>query len=144
MKFLFFFLLFLISHLALADAKLIKPILESNDELFMALLSEDQKLVSVAAEKLSNVISLSKDSKLILIAADLKNISIKKSKTENLASYSKFMEGFLPLAKGHGLGTDHSVYYCPMVKKYWLQNNKVHKKTQNVFAQEMLECGGKA
>lgn len=143
MKVLFFGLLFLISNLALADAKLIRPILETNDELFGALLGEDQKLVSTAATKLLTKINNSKDTKLIAAAADLKKISEKKSKTENLAFYSNFMEGFLPLAKGHGLGNEYSVYYCPMVKKYWLQNNKDYKKTQNVFAQEMLECGGK-
>lgn len=143
MKTLFFGLCFLISNLALADAKLIKPVLETNDELFGTLLGVDQKLVSKAASKLLTTISNTKDIKLIAVAGDLKKISDKKSKTENVETYSKFMEGFLPLAKGHGLGDKHSVYYCPMVKKYWLQNTKLHKKTQNVFAQEMLECGGK-
>lgn len=144
MKALFVGVCFLISYLAMADAKLIKPVLETNDELFGTLLGEDQKLVSNAASKLLTKISNTKDTKLIAVAGNLKKISDKKSKSENLEIYSKFMEGFLPLAKGHGLGDQHSVYYCPMVKKYWLQNNKLHKKTQNVFAQEMLECGGKA
>ena len=143
MKTMVLCLLMMISHLALADAKLMKPILESNDVLFTALLGTDQKVVSSSAAKLVAKIIQGKDRKLIATTPDLKKISAKNSKAQNLELYANFMDGFLPLAKEHGLGDDYLVYYCPMVKKYWLQNSKVHKKTQNVYAQEMLECGGK-
>jgi len=143
MKTLFSCLFFLSSQRAVADAKFIKPILESNDALFASLLGDDQKLVATSASQLLVKINATKDKKLNSISTSLKKITDKNSKKDNLDLYSKFMEGFLPLAKEHGLGNEYLVYYCPMVKKYWLQNNKLFKKTQNVFAQEMLECGGK-
>ena len=37
--------------------------------------------------------------------------------------------------------SDYNLYYCPMVKKHWLQNSKKMAKVHNPYAPDMKSCG---
>lgn len=120
-------------------------VLNANDQLFDTLLGKDQSKVELAAKALSDAIHSTKSADLKDLRA-IKNLldGIKGSNTkdQNLEVYSKVVPQIVELVKvikPEGF----SVYYCPMVKKEWIQNEKKHSGVKNVFAQEMLECGGK-
>jgi hypothetical protein len=144
MKFAFATLLLSLSLFAFASTSPMSESLSANDALFNALLGTDQKVVGVSARSLVASVQKLKAPELAQAQKALESISEKNTKEANLNSYSTFMEAYLPYAKKKGLDSDHQVFYCPMVKKYWFQNQKMHSGIKNVFAQEMLECGEKA
>ena len=43
----------------------------------------------------------------------------------------------------YDLGSDYNVYYCPMVRKKWIQNSTKHAGVKNPYAPEMPNCGRK-
>lgn len=55
----------------------------------------------------------------------------------NLASKSIYEV----LVSGNGLAKKYSQYYCPMVKKTWIQNSVKMTKVHNPYAPEMPHCG---
>lgn len=129
-----------------SDKKSLLEVLKSNDGLFNDFLKDDQKKVEEAArlleEKLEKITSSELESlKKARIA--LSKITKGKSKSENLEFYSEFVPSLVESVKNHASDSDYKIYYCPMVKKYWVQNEKTNSSVRNVFAQEMLECGSK-
>jgi hypothetical protein len=139
MKFVMMICLMFFSTLGFASAK---KLLDSNNDLFTALLGKDQEKVFLSAKKFVSTVKSEKTTELKDGLKYLEQISNKKTKDENIALYSQFMDTFFPYAKKAGLGDEYKVYYCPMIKKYWIQNGKM-SEVRNVFAQYMLECGGK-
>jgi len=96
------------------------------------------------AEELYQAITKAKSSNvkgLVTAASSLTKIKNKLSKDENLAFYHEFMKNFAEVIKKSNVSKTHAVLYCPMVKKYWVQNITQSRNVKNVFAQDMLECG---
>ncbi|MFZ4715277.1 MAG: hypothetical protein ACOYL6_16260 [Bacteriovoracaceae bacterium] len=118
-------------------------VLKINDELFNALLGTDQKIVEMSSKSLSGVLAKSTYPELSKLSTLLKNFKASNTKAKNIEVYSDFMPSFIEVFKKNNINTNYEIYYCPMVKKYWIQNSKKMPKVQNVFAQDMLECGEK-
>jgi len=120
----------------------LKRILSANDELFEALLGKDQGKVESAAASLLNELSAisSPELKHLTQGQALATIKKENTKTRNLESYSKFMSHLAPALKVTKVD-GYAVYFCPMIQREWVQNEKRHAGVRNVFAQEMLECG---
>lgn len=131
-----------VAHEGSDHSSILLPILEANDKLFQALLKDDQGEVEKAARGLTEKLTAS-GKEGIRAAEHLKPIAKTNSKEKNLEHYSAFMPVLLKEFKGAKMKSDYEVYHCPMVKKSWIQNKKTTSGVKNVFAQEMLECGGK-
>lgn len=129
-----------------SDLKLLKIILKKNDELYNALLRDNQAEVAKYANRLStdlkgvNSIDLRT---LKLSSAALLKISKANTKDQNLKLYDEFIPSLVDLVKKFHPDSNYQIYYCPMVKKSWLQDQRTNSSVKNVFAQDMLECGGK-
>lgn len=131
-----------VAHEGADHSSVLLPVLEANDKLFQALLKDDQGEVEKAAKGLSEKLTASgKDG--VKAAGLLKPISKTNPKEKNLEHYSAFMPELVKEFKSAKIKGDYEVYYCPMTKKSWIQNKKTVSGVKNVFAQEMLECGGK-
>lgn len=119
-------------------------VLEKNDALFSEFLMASPQALEKRASELHQAIAKAKsqDVKGLLAAAgNLTKIKNKLSKDDNLALYHEFMKNFAEVIKKSNVSKTHAVFYCPMVKKYWVQNITQNRDVKNVFAQEMLECG---
>ncbi|MBL7664272.1 MAG: hypothetical protein JNM93_04010 [Bacteriovoracaceae bacterium] len=116
-------------------------VLEANQELFSTLLKNDQSQLEIASNKLREVIA--KSSSKEIKALNLGNMAKAKNKSQNIEIYGQFLPKLIEVFKQNNINQNYAIYYCPMVKKYWIQNIKIQSKVQNVFAQDMLECGEK-
>lgn len=131
-----------IAHQGADHSSALLPVLEANDKLFLALLKDDQSEVEKAAKGLSDKLSAAGEDGL-KAAEHIKPITKSNTKEKNLEHYSVFMSVLVKEFKEAKMKSDYEVYYCPMTKKSWIQNKKTASGVKNVFAQEMLECGGK-
>lgn len=115
----------------------------ANDKLFNALLGADQAQVEKAAKEMATLLQKDKTSQLKGLKENLKSlkaISKKNTKDKNLELYEKITPALVAMRRT-GQVDNYEVYYCPMVKKHWVQNVKTTPGVKNVFAQYMLECG---
>lgn len=119
-------------------------VLKKNDALFNELLKPSPQALEKLAGELYQAIVKAKTSSvkgLVAAASSLTKIKNKLSKEENLELYHAFMKDFIEVVMKSDVSSTHAVFYCPMVKKYWVQNITQSRDVKNVFAQEMLECG---
>lgn len=122
----------------------VSGVLLKNDELFNALLKKDNALVENKALELSELIKKSSSKALTSLkvqAEGLKTIKKNNSPEKNLEAYDKFLKPLIDIVKQYDVGPKFNVYYCPMVKKSWIQSIDTNKEVKNVFAMDMLECG---
>jgi hypothetical protein len=116
-------------------------VLAANQELFSTLLKNDQSQVEMVGNKLREIIA--KSSSKEIKNFNLGNLAKTKNKSQNIEIYGQFLPKLIEVFKLNNINQNYAIYYCPMVKKYWIQNIKIQSKVQNVFAQDMLECGEK-
>lgn len=130
--------------LNVTDKKVVVGILKKNDELLNAFLKKDSKGVEKIAIELNN--QLSKLNTEVLNstkkqASKLLEIKATNSNEKNLISYEQFLKPLVEVVKANDVGNRFNIFYCPMVKKSWIQDIEVNKDVKNVYAMDMLECG---
>lgn len=121
----------------------VEDVFGANDKLFNALLGTDQSKVEQAAKELAAILQKDNSAKLKAVKANIKSLqemTAKNSKEKNIELYDKVAAPLVTLRREGKVGP-YEIYYCPMVKKYWVQNQKTTPDVRNVFAQYMLECG---
>lgn len=141
MKLTLFAFSLLLSGMAVAGQ--VEDAFKANDKLFNSLLGTDQTQVEKAAQELATLIEKDKTPQLKGLKDGLKSlkaISKANTKEKNLELYQGVVPSFVTLRRT-GKVENYEVYYCPMIKKYWVQNQKNTPVVRNVFAQYMLECG---
>jgi hypothetical protein len=136
------------NHPALSPAEknLFLQVLKKNDELYNSLLKANQDDVEKSARTLAGLLKKSGAENIGPLSKTLPaldKISGKNSKETNLKAYEEFLPPLIELVKTHKPDSNYQIYYCPMVKKNWIQDQRTNSTVKNVFAQEMLECGGK-
>ena len=74
----------------------------------------------------------------------LGEISTSDNIRKNQEAFSTISQAFHVVLTKHAGNENYARYYCPMVKKYWLQNiKKTAGNTQNIYAaKSMPSCGG--
>lgn len=121
-------------------------VLRQNDSLYQELLKDKPQSLEKNAKALHELIVGSKGAWTAnLKQSSQKLLSIKndQQKQANLAQYQDFLPSLIELVRKYEGAKEFNIYYCPMVKQYWLQNSQTTPTIKNVFAQEMLECGSK-
>lgn len=145
MKKQFIFLLaFLVSAIAFSADKIASPIGSAYEAIGSALSKDslaDAKEHAVhlaqAAEEMNRSQKNSDMSKLIDQAKKLSKASDLAAARSDYEEISKTIEVLKPTLKYQG-----SKYYCPMLKKNWLQSDE---KVKNPYGgKDMVSCGEKA
>lgn len=129
-----------------SDMKILKVILKKNDDLYNVLLKNNQEDVEKSANIMSNILKAAKSQTFQSLresSSSLQKILKSNSKEQNLKFYENFVSPLVELVRKHQPDPNYQIYYCPMVKKNWIQDQRTNSTVKNVFAQEMLECGGK-
>ena len=135
-------------HAALSPAEksLFLEVLKKNDELYNSLLKANQDDVEKSARTLAGLLKKSGAENIGPLSKTLpalNKISGKNTKEINLKAYEEFLPPLIELVKTHKPDTNYQIYYCQMVKKNWIQDQRTNSSVKYVFTQEMLECGGK-
>ncbi len=121
-------------------------VLKSYEELHQAFFENDNSKVRREATEVKKSIEGIRDKKIA------KTLSFAKEKLSEIASSSVFeanKESFgtvshalLIILEKHSAHKIYRGHYCPMVKKYWIQNTKKSKKVMNPYASTtMPHCG---
>lgn len=87
-------------------------------------------------EKINKTLSYSK--------RKLQNMTKMESLEEARSSFNIVSQGLLVILEKQSPRNNYSRYYCPMLKKYWIQNISQSEKVMNPYApQSMPHCGEK-
>ncbi len=118
--------------------------LKQNDRLFGILLKKEGKAIEKEATELTKLLSVSSAGILIDVKKGSEFLGKMKATADidtQLENYEKFLVPLIQVVKKVNVDPKFQIFYCPMVKKYWIQDTQVNKEVRNVFATYMLECG---
>lgn len=125
----------------------LKSVLEKYDELHSVFFQYNGKEVEKVATKLKAEINKIQDSdfkKLLSFSAKkLDSLKASSSREENNKNFNIISMALIHVINKYDVSSDHSAFYCPMVKKKWIQNTKKLASVSNPYAPEMPGCGGK-
>lgn len=121
--------------------------LELNEELHMSYFKYDAAKIEKSRDQVLAALSKVNDKKLQdKLAKAIKYLKeIKKSnRLEDNNKYYHFANVFLiQLINKFDFGPKYQAYYCPMVRKKWIQNVSKMEKVHNPYDSSMPHCGGR-
>lgn len=127
------------------DKKAVINILEINESLHKNFFDYKASLVEEDAKRLSQAISIIKNTKITDLLKDgqMELAKIKKGneREANNIAYHKVSLSLIKLLEEYNPGKRYNAYSCPMVKKRWVQNSEAKLRVHNPYAPEMPHCG---
>lgn len=138
------FLLF-VSNVFAGDISFDKG-LANYEKLHQAFFDRDLHKVHVTASELLKDLSAIKDPKMIKTLTysmkKLKALAKIGSLEEGKGDLNTISQGILVVLEKQAPHKDYARYYCPMEKKYWIQNTSKEKEVMNPYASKMMpHCG---
>lgn len=138
-------LMIFFSFSLMADEALMKT-MKHYEALHQAFFDTDESRIKKSAQEFAGSLNQIKDEKLN------KTLAYAKKKTQELLEASSSEdrhEKFHVISQAlwvaldkEGARDNYARYFCPMVKKYWIQNVSESDKTLNPYASEsMPHCG---
>ncbi|MAW06972.1 MAG: hypothetical protein CME61_01675 [Halobacteriovoraceae bacterium] len=123
-------------------------ILKADELLHESFFKYDAEAVEKNAKALATIVDSVKDKKIKKIfkktSKQLLKIKASEEKDKNYHSYGLVSKTLVEILKKYDLGVDYNIYYCPMLKKSWVQNSKKKNKVHNPYAGDyMPHCGVK-
>jgi len=126
---------------------LMLKVLEKNESLHHSFFSYNAKAVEDATKELLKFSITNKekalDSDLLKVRESLEKISAKQTQEENKKQYGLANIYFVKIINKYDLGEKYQAYYCPMVRKKWVQNTQKGVDVQNPYDASMPDCGGR-
>ena len=140
-------LLFCVSFSAFGNENFDK-VLSNYELLHKAFFANDLSQVKEAAKKVRSAIREIKDEKIQkTLAFSVKKLELIEKSDDLSASQKAFdtaSQGILVVLEKQAPNSSYARYYCPMVKKYWIQNISKSEIVMNPYAsQSMPQCGSR-
>jgi hypothetical protein len=128
--------------------KTLISILKLDEALHESFFKYDAALVEKNAKALAVKVDSVKDKKIKKLfkrtSKQLLKIKANEEKEKNYHLYGVVNKTLVEVLKKYDLGSDYNIYYCPMLKKSWVQNSKKKNKVHNPYAGDyMPHCGMK-
>lgn len=147
MKMVMVLLLLFTGNIFAGDASFEKG-LANYEKLHQAFFDSDLQKVHVAASDLLKDLSAIKDPKMIKMLTysmkKLKALAKIRSLEEGKNDLNTISQGILVVLEKQAPHKYYSRYYCPMEKKYWIQNTSKKKEVMNPYVPKMMpHCGEK-
>ena len=124
----------------------IKEVMATYDELHKSFFNYDAKKVQSLAAQLHDSIDKihNPEIKKLLTYSNTKLAELKSSSDRDKSNqiYNTVSMTLIHVLSTYDTGLAHQPYYCPMVKKKWIQNPKNGDKVENPYASNMPHCGG--
>lgn len=124
----------------------VTSLLEKNEQVHASMFNykkEDLKKAVVTFKKRALEIKDKEVQKYLEPAIKASSELLKnKTKEEDNESYHRLSLALVKLVELYKIGSTYNIYYCPMVKKRWVQNSTKMRKVHNPYAPEMPHCGG--
>lgn len=120
--------------------------IEANIELQQAFFEYDaDKVQSKAADLRKKILEIQDpeiSKKLSFAVSKLTEIKSSNTRDQNNEALHITSTALIHLMKKEKANSKYKAYFCPMVKKNWIQNTEDTKKVMNPYAPEMPHCGG--
>lgn len=121
-------------------------LLTQNEKIHAAMFEYNKKALKSAVKKFQGLVTeLKVEEFKKTLAPALKasgELLSNEKKEQDNESYHRLSLALVKLVETYKLGGVYNVYYCPMVKKRWVQNSEKMRKVHNPYAPEMPHCGG--
>ncbi len=121
--------------------------LEANESLHASYFKynseEVDKWARVVEKKLSDVKHPKLNDDLIKAKSFLGKINGRAKQEENNKNYHLASSYLIKLVNKYDFGPKYQAYYCPMVRKKWLQNVDKQSRVHNPYDSSMPHCGGR-
>ena len=129
------------------EKKQMTDLLAQNEKLFENYFNYDAKAIDKEAKELLKKFS-AVDSKNFKTDLDrgkkfLEKISQTATRDENNKNYHLTNSFLIKLINKYDFGPKYQPYYCPMVRKKWIQNVDVKSRVHNPYDPSMPHCGGR-
>ena len=133
-------------HGAANDA--FNKVLVKYEGLHKSFFDNDIAKIKINAKAVLEEIEAIKDEKIAKTLNYTKKKLSEISKSDDIKANKEAMntvsQGILVVLEKHAPNKNYARYYCPMVKKYWIQNISDSEKVMNPYASDsMPHCGGK-
>lgn len=120
--------------------------LSKYEGLHQAFFDNDLAKIKSNAKEVLKELENIKDKKinktLIYTKKKLAEISMSDDIKESKEAMNTVSQGMLVVLEKYAPNKDYARFYCPMVKKYWIQNKTKIKKVMNPYASSsMPHCG---
>lgn len=129
------------------ENKQFNEVLKKYEDLHQAFFENDNKKIKNTATRVASSIEKITDEKITknlkFTVQKLKSIAASDDLEANKKAFNTISQGLLFVLEKHAPNTSYKRYFCPMVKKYWIQNVSKSDKTFNPYASStMPNCGG--
>jgi predicted RNA-binding Zn-ribbon protein involved in translation (DUF1610 family) len=128
-----------------AAKKSVVSALEANEVLHISFFNYDAKTVEANAMKLKNAIDAIEDKEVAKLLnfskTKLSEIRASNDRDINNKNYHLVSMALIHIVNKYDVGSKYNAYFCPMVKKKWIQNSSKMAKVHNPYAPEMPHCG---
>lgn len=125
----------------------ILKVLELNEDLHQAFFKNGPRQIELKAQELTKAVKGISDPAIEKLLShsrkQLEEIKAERDREENNQSYHQFSMALMYVLETYNIGNDYQAYYCPMVKKKWIQNSKKVTEVQNPYMPDMPSCGTK-
>ncbi|MBD65083.1 MAG: hypothetical protein CME62_07745 [Halobacteriovoraceae bacterium] len=136
------------AHAHGVENKQFNKVLSEYESLHQAFFDEKLEKTKTQAKSVSAAISEIKDPEILkLLTYTQKKLTELQNSTDldkSKEAMNVVSQGILNVLEKHAPNKHYARYYCPMVKKYWIQNIKDSEKVMNPYAStSMPHCGSK-
>lgn len=141
-------LLTLTSAYAGGDREVFKSALSKYEKVYEAFFADNLEAAKKEAGLLNEELKKLTDEKVKkTLAFTQKKLEGLKTETQLREAHKAFnviSQGLLVVLEKHIPNKSYARYYCPMVKKYWIQNISESEKVMNPYAaKSMPHCGAR-
>ena len=129
-----------------AENDAFNKVLVKYEGLHKSFFDNDVAKIKANAKAVLEEIEAIKDEKIAKTLTYTKKKLGEISKSDNIQTSKEAMntvsQGLLVVLEKHAPNKSYARYYCPMVKKYWIQNVSDSEKIMNPYASDsMPHCG---
>lgn len=134
------------TQLDVTDKNELDSVLSSYEKLHQSFFQYDAKSAQkIAGEMVATIAKIKNKDVVKLLEFSKKTLSeITESKSRDDNNQNLHL---VSMALGHVINKyevsgKYNVFYCPMIKKKWIQNTEKSSEVNNPYAPEMPHCGG--
>lgn len=123
----------------------LREVYRRNDKLYQLFVEEKYDQVEEQAKKVAEAIDdIENQDVTQLLNFTKKNLRDLEGELDVEVlqeAYSMISTALIHVLKTYDIGPGYNAYYCPMVKKRWVQNSMEVKEIQNPYDKSMRMCG---
>ncbi len=147
LPFLLIFTIFAKEKVTDQEKKQMIELLAQNEKVFESYFEYNAEKVEEHAKELIKKFEMVKSEKfkedLGRALKYLSKISKDAKRKDNNKNYHLTSSFLIKLINKYDFGPKYQAYYCPMVRKKWIQNVDVKSRVHNPYDPSMPHCGGR-